>query len=791
MFKYLLLTVRIFWRNPFYSLINILGLSLGLASCLVCYLHLSYELGYDHFHEQRDHLYRVVTGDMEENDYWVMMAAPVPPVLKTEFPEIREYVRMGFFSWDPKVLVQHGEKFFNERNFFMVDPSFFTVFSYRMILGDPETALSDRDGVVITESNATKYFGDEDPLGKVIRVNGEREYRVTAVIEDAPHNSHLDYSFLISFENLPALYGPQAPQSWGGYNYYAYVQLEPKADVTALVGKIKNYEFQATEERLVSFENFDLQPVSDIHFMSNRGNLKPAYNMSYVYIFWALAISLLFIAVINYINLTTAQSEHRIQEVALRKTVGAARWKIIIQFMFESLISAVIALVFAVMLLKLMLPFLNGLFENRMVLNLGDSSYILLLLGVTLVTGIIAGSYIAYFVSGHRPALILKGVIKIRSRDIHLRKALMFIQFGIVTFLIISSLTILDQFRYMRDIDLGLDKDRVVDLLIFDQEAKKKIPLLKQEILKSPLIISAGASAFQPGAANFNQSVKWEGQQEDMSMFLIPVDKDYISTMRMSLIEGDMEQIQAFSDSSYTWVLNESARNAIGWEQAYGKSFTAFGSDRSIRPVSGVVRDFKFMSLHHDVSPLALVVGNAFSMDRLTVRLAAGNIPDAMSFLEQKFRETLPGIPFEYKFFDESIDLLYGEEARSGRIIGTITGIVIIIALFGLFGLLSYTLKERRKEMAIRKVHGISILRLSVLVTRQYMILILLSGTVALPVAWILMNQWLQRFAYRITLTTGLFVLSLAIVIILVLITILNRTVKTARENPAEALQYE
>ena len=773
--------------------INILGLSLGLASCLICYLHLSYELGYDDFHENEESIYRIITGDLEEDDYWVMMAAPVPPVLKQEFPEVEEYVRMAYISWDPKILVKHQEKVFNEKNFFLTDPSFFTVFNYKLILGDPATALSTTDGVVITESNAKKYFGDEDPLGKEIDVNGEFLFRVTGVIEDAPHNSHLDYTFLASFENLSKAFGDNAPKSWGSYNYFAYVKIVPNSDVQALGAKIREYSFQATEDRLVSFKNIDLQAINDIHFMSNRGNLKPAYNMIYIYIFWALSIALLVIASINYINLSIAHSERRIREVAIKKVAGATRLKIVIQFMTETLFYTFVSMGLALLLLRLLLPFLNRLFENRITLDFSTPSYLYILIGITLLTGIIAGSYISFFVSRFRPALILKGTIKIRSGDINLRKALLFIQFMVVSALLICSFTIRSQLSYIQNIDLGLEKENVIDILIFDEDAKKKIPLLKQEILISPLVNSVGASAFQPGAANFNQTVKWEGQKEEegMSMFLIPADKDYISTMGITLLEGDHEQIQSLSDSSYAWVLNETAREMIGWDQAYGKSFTAFGSEKSFRPISGVIRDFKFMSLHHQVGPMVLVLGNAFSMDRISVRIAGGRTQEAIAFLEKKFKEIMPGIPFEYRFFEDSLNLLYAEEARSGSIIGVFTIIIVGIALFGLFGLISFSLKQRSQEIAVRKVHGINIPTLLMLVTKHYLMLVLLSNLLAMPVAWILMNRWLQKFAYRTNISPGIFFLSTLIILILVVLSIFYRTLKTARTNPVEALKHE
>ena len=788
--KYFLLAYRSFVRNILYSIINIAGLTLGIASFIICYYHLNFELTYDKFHQESESIYRVITGDMEGDDYWVMMAAPIPPVLKAEFPEIEEYVRMAYISWDPKFMVEVEKNSFNEENFFLVDPSFFSVFNFELELGDPETALAQTDGVVITRSHATKFFGHEDPLGKTIEINDKYLFKVSGVIEDPPVNSHLDYSFLASFENLSTVYGQNATRSWGSFNYFAYLKLNPETDLDELRSKIQSYSFQASEERQVSFEEIDLQQIRDIHFMSNRGNLKPSYSMIYIYIFWALSIALIVIASINYINLSTAQSEKRIREVALRKTLGASRMQIIRQLMAETLIFAFVALGLAMLIIKLLSPVIIRLLNDRIDISYSDPASLAILLGITLFIGITSGIYISLFISGFRPVLILKGNIKIRSRDVNIRKALLFIQFVVVSILIISSLTIFKQLRYVQGAELGLDKEHVVDILIFNEEARKNIQLYKSEIIKSPLVVSAAGSAFKPGVANFNQTVRWEGQEESMSMFLIPADKDFITTMGLTLLEGDITQIEALPDSSYTWILNESAREVIGWDQAYGKTFTAFGSDKSYRPISGVVSDFNFMSLHHQVAPLVLVVGNAFGMDRVSVRINGENITEAIKFLESEFKAIFPGVPFEYSFFDESIDNLYKNETWTGKIIGFITVIIIGISIFGLFGLLSFSLKERTREIAIRKAHGISISGLAILLTRNYLILVLLSIMLSLPAAWFLMDRWLQNFSYQVHVAADIIAINLFTIFFLVFISVVQRTLAAARANPAEALKY-
>jgi putative ABC transport system permease protein len=788
--KYLLAAYRNFTNNKVYSIINVLGLSLGIASFILCYYHLRFELSYDNFHQESESIYRVITGNVDEDDYWVMMAAPIPPVLKSEFPEIEEYVRMAHISWDPKFMSKIENNRYYEENFFMVDPSFFKIFSFPLLLGDRETALAQPDGVVITRSHAQKYFGDTDPLGRTIEINDRYLFKVTGVIEDPPVNTHLDYSFLASFENLKNVYGSQAPQSWGAYNYFAYVKVNPMTNVEELVSKIQSYSFQANEDRLISFESIDLQVIKDIHFMSNRGNLKPAYNIIYIYIFWALSIALIVIASINFINLSTAQSEKRITEVALRKTFGASRQQIIRQLMTETLLFALVSLCLAMLIIKLLSPMLLQLLNHRIEIRYGDPFSLLILLAMTLIIGFSSGVYISLFISGFEPAVILKGNIKLRSRDLNIRKILLFFQFVVVSILIISSLTIYKQLKYVQNVELGLDREHVLDILVFNEEARKSIELFKTEIIKSPLIKSAAGSAFNPGEANFNQTVRWEGQEESMSMFLIPADRDFISTLGIKLIEGDLAQIEALPDSSFTWILNESARDVIGWDQAYGKTFTAFGSDRSFRPIAGVVSDFNFMSLHHQVAPLVLVIGNAFEMDRISVRIDGLNTPEALEFLETKFKEVFQGVPFEYHFLDEKIDDLYKNETWTGKIVAIITVIIIGISLFGLFGLVSFSLKERTREIAIRKVHGISIMRLALVLTRNYLLLVLMAILLSFPVAWFLMDRWLNNFSYQVKVTADLVLINLLAIALLMFITIVQRTLAAAKANPAEALKY-
>lgn len=788
--NYLKTSARNFRKDLLYSILNIIGLAVGIACCVICYLHIDFELSYDKFHSKKERIFRLVTGDIQQNDYWVKMAAPIPPVLKEQFPEVEEYVRIAKLSWDPKVIVKYDENAFNEDQFLMVDPSFFKIFDYQLVSGEAESVLSSVYSVVITESNARKMFGEENPVGKVINVDGEYDFEITGVIKDPPFNSHFEYDYLISFENLERMYGEGASQSWGGYNYFAYLLVKGKVDLVDLEKKIKEINLEVRGGRNVSFSSLVLQPITDIHFQSNRGNQKPAYDISYIYIFLAIALAVLIIASINFINLTTARSEKRIKEVGLRKTVGAYRSQLIKQFISESLFTTFLAMLVANLLLLILLPSINRILENNIVINYSNPTFLGVLFGITIIIGTLSGSYIAFYVTSFKPYTVLKGVIKVNRKDINLRKILLILQFSISTLLIIISLIIMNQLRFVQTSDLGLDKEHVINISVYGKAVSDKIKLFKEEVKKSPYVINSTASSFIPGAANFHQSVYYEGQLNSLSMFVIVVDKDFIETMKIELIEGTLERLQNIPDSSTVYVLNESALKTIGWDRADGKWFNVFYQDE-MPPVAGVVKNFNFRSLHHEMTPLVLAITNRFNHDQISIRLSPGNMNEVISYLEGKFREILPGIPFEYHFLDDRFDQLYVAELKAGKVISFLTVISIAIALFGIYALGSFAIQDRTKEIAIRKVFGIPGSNLVLLLTQNFLLLMLVGNIIAWPAAWWIMKNWLENFSYKTGLNFWIFILATLLSLLVVFMVISIKAIQAVRINPAVSLKYE
>ncbi len=788
--NYLKSWFRNFSKDLLYSSLNVLGLAIGIASCVICYLHINFELSYDQFHTKKDRIFRLVTGDIQQDDYWVKMAAPIPPVIKEQFPEVEEYVRIANLSWDPKDIVQYGQKAFNEDHFLLVDPSFFTIFDYDLVSGSAESVLSDVYSVVITASNAKRLFGEENPIGKVILVDGEYDFEITGVIEDPPFNSHFEYDYLISFENLERLYGEGASQSWGGFNYFAYLLLKENVNPALLEEKIKEINLEVRSGRTVSFGSLVLQSLKDIHFQSNRGNQKPAYDIRYLYIFLAIALAVLIIASINFINLTTARSEKRIKEVGLRKTVGANRAQLIQQFISESLIITFVAMLIANFLLLLLLPSINRILENEIVIDYSNPCFLVVLFGITVIIGIISGGYIAFYVTAFKPYTVLKGVIKVNRKDISLRKILLIFQFSISTLLIISSLVIIKQLNFIKATDLGLERENVINISVYGKAVSDKITLFKEEVKKSPHVLFASASSFIPGSANFHQSVYYEGQLDPLSMYVIPVDKDFIETMGIQLIEGDLDRLRNIPDSSTVYVLNESALRTIGWDKADGKWFNVFFQGE-MPPVAGVVKNFNFRSLHHEMAPLVLAITSRFSHDQISIRIAPGNLNETISFLENKFREIMPGIPFEYHFLDDRFDQLYTAETKAGKIISFLTIISIAIALFGIYSLGAFAVQERTKEIAIRKVFGIPGKRLLLLLTQNFLLLMFIGNIVAWPFAWWIMKNWLQNFNYKTNLNPWVFLFATVLSLITVFIVTGVKAIQATKVNPAVSLKYE
>lgn len=788
--NYLKISLRNLLKYKQSSLLNVLGLSLGLACCILCYLHIEYELSYDKFHTHTKNLYRLVAGNPNESEYWTKVAAPMPLKFKSEIPEIKEFTRLAPVTYNPNVLVQYQDKTFFEPYFMMADPAFFTMFSFPEVKGDAKKALQDLNTVVLTESIAKKIFGTEDPIGKVIHLKEENEFsfQVGAIVADPPNQSHFRFDYLISFENLDRVLGKKFSTFWGAYNFYAYVLLNEKASAKEAERKIQASKEMLPDSQEVTFESVFLQPIDKIHFQASRGNQLPSYDKRYIYVFITIALSLLIVACINYINLSIALSIKRIKEIGVRKAIGASRKQLIFQFINEGIVTTFMALAIALIFLEVSLPWINTLFDSSIHTNYFDSQFLIFVLGTSLLVGLLAGSYLAFYVNGFKTASILKGSVQSRAKGIGLQKTLVFVQFTISAVLIVCSLIISRQMNFLQQKNLGFNHDQVITAALGSTITPHQVEQLKNQLKQSANVIDVAASSFTPGKANWNQTVWWEGQTEPVSMFIISVDKDFLRTMQINLLEGDLEKIENTGTEQY--ILNKSAIDLIGWQKGAGQLFSPFGEEYK-QPVTAVVENFNFMSLHHEIAPLVLVISDDFKLNQLSIRVTGSNLSESVASVEQTYKEVLGDIPFEYAFMDDTIGQLYKSETRVKRIVSGLTVVAVFFALFGVYGLISFSIENKTKEIAIRKVLGISPNELLVLFSKTYYQLMAVAFLVSIPIVWKVMNLWLSNFNYRVNIEPLWFVLAFASVLIAITCIGLIKYFSVQHVNPAQALKHE
>ena len=790
--NYLLTALRSLSRRKWMAIINLVGLSVGVAVGLLSFLHVRYELNYDGFHEKKDRIYRIVTGNMETGEGWVGISAPIPPRIKDEVPDVEEFVRLTKLRRSGKVVISNGTRHFNEANFFMADPSLFSVFSFPLKSGNKDFVLQNLDEIVISETQAEKLFGTEDPIGKLIRLNEEFEFRVAGVFYDIPPNSHLDIDYVVSFQNLEKLLpGTSLSENWGQFNYYAYALLGPNSSEAEAERRIQAINIQLEDDNNMALDQLGLQPIQDIHFQHNRGNLKPSYNMTYIYIYIAAALGVILISLVNFINLKTAGSSKRVREVGVRKVIGASLGQLRLQFMAESFVLTLLAFLLGILSLKfLFLPYVNNLFGVEIGLNLYDPGTLFIGFLATLLISLLAGAYIAFFVSSFSPVKALKNAIKVNSSKNVFRNLLLGIQFLISIVLVASSAVINKQMKFVSEKSLGLQPEQVINIPIYNDPDEAKLELLKSEIGRMPNVTSVSLNGFEPGNVNWNQTVWWEGQDESESMYIISVDEKFFETLDMNLLEGDVNLIkQRASSDRYTYVLNRAAREHIGWESALGKKFRALGGN-SDRTIDGVVENFHFQSLHNEVKPCVLVIG-FFPATQLYAKLNSKNINQSIGAIKSKTSEVLPGLPFEYQFLNSEFEQLYWQEKRAGAVISFFTIISIILAVSGLYGLLTFAINERTKELAVRKILGSSSYHLGRLLSDNFLKIGLVTALIGVPVTWWLMQNWLNNFNYRVDLSFLGLLLPLLLLAGAIFLTISIKVMGLMRHNPVDELKYE
>lgn len=803
MFKnYLKVALRNLKNKPAYSLINVGSLAIGLTCCILVLLYVQDELAFDGFHQHADRIYRITEArpspDRGER-YFSNTMGPVGPALVADFPEITNSVRMRSRSGFGRMAVRRGENRFYEGNHLIVEQSFFDVFDFKLLQGDRATVLREPLSVVLTESTAHKYFGEENPLGQTL--NTDRfDLKVTGVIENPPLNSHLDFSMLISFATLEAHPGWQKfINSWESDNFITYVLADRTFDLESFNSKLPAFLEKKYDGKPEAMPKLSLQPMKEIHFGSahleddlNRGKSE----MTYVYAFSLIVLFVLLIACINYMNLATARAMKRAKEVGMRKVVGAFQSQLIWQFLGEAIILSVLALFMALVLVEIALPFFNTLSGKQLAVNLTSNGLLIaaLFLLVCLV-GIISGSYPAFFLSRLRPAVVLKGELRSVATVARLRQGLVVTQFALCIIMIIATTVAHDQINFVRAKNLGFNQEQLVVIDINSGNTRRNFQTIKNEIAKLPAVKSVSVSSRVPGEwKNIDQilAVKEDGSESEAhTMFFMCIDQDFFRTFEMSLIAGRNLSDEMGTDTSAV-IINEAAAQALGWGDPLEKEIRVLESPYRARVV-GVVKDFHFQSLHEKIAPLVLGHWNnpVTSIDYFTARVQAAELPATLASM-QKIHEQFDQVtPFEYNFLDDRLNDFYQTDLRVGKIFGISAGLTILIACLGLFGLASFTIEQRTKEVGIRKVLGASVGGIVGLMSKDFAKLVLLANVVAWPVAYWAMNKWLGDFAYRINLGVGIFAFAGGLALLIALLTVIMHAMKAALANPVEALRYE
>ncbi len=787
--SYVKTALRAIRRQKGYSLINISGLAIGITVCMLIVLWVADEWSFDRFNTNTDWIYRIYRNESatKANSTSVLTPPPMAAALKRDFPEIIKATRFGYWR---RQLVAYKDKSFNEPGFMHADPDFFDMFSFPLVKGNPETVFSNPYSVILTEITAAKYFGEEDPIGKILTVNNTYDVTVTGVIHNESFNSSLEFDLLAPFEILlKESIGEDNADNWGFNSFGTYVMLEKSASAENLNQKLTGYLKKYNEE---DTDALVLQPLADVHLFSNLGHdLSNRGDIKYVWIFSALAVFVLLIACVNFMNLTTARSASRAREVGLRKVVGAGRPQLIRQFFGESILMALFALVIAFILLEFLLPLFNTLLEKQLTSDWVNIPALLLgFIGLALLTGVLSGIYPALFLSSFQPIRVLKGNMSSSRANPLFRKVLVIFQFTLSVFLIIGTLLISRQLSYMRNVDLGFNREHIIHLSIHG-ELHEKYNAIRERFLQNPDVLHITASMALPTNIQSSPGTPmWEGRPPDAKMEIKTdfVDYDYIETFEIPLVEGRSFSREYSTDPETAFIVNEEAVRRMGLEKpVVGKRFGFWEIDGQI---IGVMKDAHFQTLHQKIEPLVFKMFPDW-LRRMYVKIRSDNVSATLATLNKTWDEMNLGYPFEYRFLDEDFHNLYKSEARLGKIFQSFAALAVFIACLGLFGLASFIAEQRTKEIGIRKVLGSSTAGIMALLNQQFLKWIAVANLIAWPLAYFAMQKWLQKFAYRADIEIWIFFLSAALGLTVALLTVSLQTLRAARANPVDNLKHE
>jgi putative ABC transport system permease protein len=796
--NYLNVTIRSLLRHKGYSLINIVGLAIGLAICILIFQYVHMELTYDGFHENADDIYRFVGSFQEETGEWDFSAlSPIPlgPALADQYPEVIRFSRF----LNRTTVVKYNGKVFNELLLF-ADSEVLSMFSFDMLKGNPSVALEEKHSVILSEAAAEKYFGDSDPMGKALSIRGGDDFVdfvVTGVVKNVPHNSTIQFDFLLPYAAILDNLSPNWTDNWGALTTRTYVQVARGTSPALLEQRLP--AFLDTHLRPIFGDDLDrarfhLQPLEDIHLNPRTSyRFEPANNPLYLYMLLVIGAFILVLACINVTNLAVGQASSRLKEIGTRKIVGAGRKELVKQFLGESLALTVFAMFIALVLAEILVPVFNRLANTELSINwLGDWATLPTVLGLLLLVSLVAGGYPALYLSRFNPADIIKGSVKV-GRPSLLIRSLVVLQFSLSIFFIICTLLMSRQLNHVKNTDLGFEDDQVVVINTGTADGGQVLELLRNELRSHSSIESIAGSGESLGRVSTYMATVAECGGVDADCHVFRIDENYLHTMGMELIQGRDFSADFPADPRHSVLVNESFIDKFGLQSPLGKKVKVpvRALEDNVGTIVGVVKDFNYLSLHADVEPAVLHVSPSYPISYIAVKIGRENAQQTIGMLRDTWSRIVPDVPFEYYFLDEDLNRQYATEQRWSSIFGYSSFFAILIASLGLLGITILAVGRRTKEIGIRKVLGATVVGLVRLISKEFLLLVLIANLVAWPIAYYAMNRWLQSFAYRINVGWGTFLLAGILVLLIALVTVSSQAAKAALTNPVDSLRYE
>lgn len=788
---------RNLWKNKIYSTINVVGLAIGMAACILILVFVSYERSFDTFNKKN--IYRL----NEVQKFEGMVASqkvalsmfPMAPTLKQEFPEVKNYARI--FAND-KVPLNVGEKKAYVKRLCFVDSTFLDIFDFSVLKGDRNTMLQKPNSIVLTKSAAEVFFGKEDAMGKTLvsYYNDTTTLVITGILDNTPQNSQIQFDALVPISTIAR---PDWMDNWGGNWLNSYFEIAPHTDIAALEKKFPDYlKRHMSNDNWKNYELF-LLPLQEVHAGATDVGLDrfnyQQFDKSYTNIFFIIALVVLLIACINFMNLSTARSAERAREVGVRKSVGAFRWQLAVQFIGESVLLSLVALVFAILLVELFLPAVNRLSERHLEFPIFTNWKLILalLLGTTLL-GLVSGLYPAGYLSSFRPVKVLKGSIHTGKNKGRLRNVLVISQFACAIFLIIATVFAIRQLNYMKDRPTGFDRDQVVTIPLHEGSGRK-FDAMKKDLLQNTLVSSVTASQDVLGS-HLDQSgiqFKGDGPLRQLTSTRLIVDHDYLTTFKIQLAAGKNFSSEK-SANGKEYIINESLANELLKDSPKAAMVSLlgrrFGFD-SLGQIVGIAKDFNFNSLHHKIETMFMFNQTDWGYGNMSVKINGSKPKESIAFIQSVWQKNCPEIPFEYQFLDEHFEEIYRSDSQISTIVGSLAALAIIISCLGLFGLASYSAEKRTKEVGIRKVLGASLQNIVLMLSKDFLKYVLIAAAIAWPLSWLAVHRWLQDYAYRIDISWWIFLSAVAVAMSIALVTIIFQAIKAAVSNPVKSLRTE